>query len=121
MKGSAPIRRPDFQATALEAAETIAGIADLFPKDEAARVICNIAVGRLNQLYGVSKEQRRARVLAKIGEGYQSIFELTVATWYERREIESLLKDLIDAGEIVERKEKPTGGLGRPCRKFRLK
>lgn len=118
MKKSPPTRRPECRDQALEVATAIAALVKVLPEDEAARVACNIAVGRIRELYRPSRSQQLGRILQKIAAGNRSVFELAIATWYDRRLIESLLKELMEKNVIVERKEKPTGGLGRPCRKF---
>lgn len=110
----------EIKDQALEAAKVFAEIAAVFPKGEAAWIICVNAERQLRKRYGLTPDQRRARVLRFIGDGYLSIDELCKGLWYSRRDVQALLKDLIAAGYVIERLEPPIGGIGRPRRTYRM-
>lgn len=105
---------------ALEVSKLLATIAKDFPADEAAAVICANAAGELRQCYGLTRDQELARVLRFIGDGHLSIADLCIATWWQPQKIKSLLQVLVDRGYLVESKEQPRGGIGRPRRVFRM-
>lgn len=114
-------RRDAHRDVALRTSDLLAELAKDLPIDEAARRIYREAAGKLRLLYGLTRDQKQAVVLKHITNGLWSIADLVMVTWYERKELESLLKDLVDRGEVIEIPNNRTGQRGRPCRLWRPK
>jgi hypothetical protein len=109
----------DLRSQALRAAGQILDIADQFPKGH-ARSVLRSAADKLKIIYVYSRSQKKTLILAQVSRGNKRITDMSAELLLCRAEIEDLLKDLLEADYICERREMPAGGMGRPYRVFDL-
>jgi hypothetical protein len=109
----------DLRSQALSAAFEIAEIAERFPESEQARRLFREFINRLKFIYVAGRHEKLMMTLGIVYLGRQKASELAEAMYLSRREIDSLLAELIELGFVQERRQAAAGEKGgRPSRLF---
>ncbi len=95
-------------------------MAEQYPVGDQGRRILKLAMQRLNAHYVWGTPTKKKILLYAISRGNRRLADIEAVTGFDRREISTLLAELIKRGRVVETREKLTGSRGRPFRVFRI-
>ncbi len=109
----------DLRVLALEDARELERRANRYPKGEPGRQWLRAMATRLKNSYARTRAQQKQQIMVAIYEGSRQISDFVDELGFSRREVASMLRELI-ADRLVLELTAPADGKGRPPQWFGL-
>lgn len=93
----------DLRLLALEIAQICERYAERFPKGEVGAKDLRQTAGKLKRSYAQTRPQQKLQLLENIADGSRQISDFVEELGFSRREVESMLRELVDEGFVLER------------------